>query len=454
MRFPHVAAFGLALGLVGCADPRVRSTAPTVPASPHEPSDTTDTVALDTSTTVTFVVASDLHFLSPRLVESPFSPSLAQYRIGDRKMILQGPALLHSFLDSIRAMKPTFVLITGDLTKDGELASHEDMADSLQTLVDAGIRVIVGPGNHDVGMFGTQGYSASGSYTTQSVSAATFARIYRSCGYGSAISRDAASLSYTANITKGLRIVVLDPMAFRDYASGSTSQSWGTLQQGTLDWLWAQLDKARADGVDILGAIHFNVVEHFEGEATNSISSAYMIRDFRAIGQKMAERGLHAVFSGHFHATDITTAMLGSTTITDIETGALITPPNRFRSGTISRGLMTIASHRIREIDYDLGDTAFVAYADSFLYRPMVSGCRGILSSLGIGGTDLDLYSGLLARTWMDHYAGDEPNPMPEATRKRIRAWDSLGQKSAASFLRVLATDLPPGDLTATISLR
>jgi 3',5'-cyclic AMP phosphodiesterase CpdA len=441
----------LLLLFAGCAEPDVR----TPPAAPPRESLPYDTLPLDTSSVVTFAVASDLHLLSPRIVESRLSPGLAAYRQGERKMVLQGPALLHALLDSIRSRRPTFFLVTGDLTKDGELASHEDMADSLQTLVDAGIRVVVIPGNHDVASGNATAYTANSYFATSTVTASTFARLYRSFGYGAALSRDTASLSYVVDVAKGLRIVALDACAYRDNAFGSTSSVWGALMPSTQEWLWAQLERARRDGVDLIGAIHFNMVEHFEDEANSVISSGYMLSDFQEVGRKMAERGLHVVFTGHFHANDVATAQRGSSLLTDIETGSLITPPNRFRTGRIVDGMLTLEGRRIREIDDEgLGDTDLVVYADSFLYRGLHYRTTSILSSFGLPDTEISRHAPLVTRAWMAHYAGDEPWPLPQETQGRIRAWDSIGRPGAARFLRMLATDLPPGDLNTTISLR
>lgn len=435
------------LALSACLDPSVRDRPASAPVAPI------DTLPLDTSGTATFLVASDLHFLSPRLVETVESPALASLRVGDRKMLLQGPALLHSLLDSIRLLRPTFVLLAGDLTKDGELASHEDMADSLQTLVDAGIRVVVVPGNHDVAM-NPEAYTATGSVSTPGVSAATFARLYRNFGYGAAISRDSFSLSYVIDVARGLRVVALDACASRDNAYGATSKLWGVLLPGTRTWLWKELERARRDGVDLVGLIHFNMVEHFEGESTESISNGYMLSDYDSLARRMAEAGLHVVFTGHFHASDVSTIRVGSSMFTDVETGSLITPPNRFRTGAISQGTLVLRGHRVREIAYDLGDTDFVAYADSFLFRGMSANAANVLTWYGLSPADASTYAGLLARAWMAHYAGDEPSPIPAALQERIDAWNADGHGAAARVLRTLSTDLPPADLETSFSIR
>lgn len=49
----------------------------------------------------------------------------------------------------IKTAKPDLVLITGDLTKDGEQLSHQYVISKLDELRDLGIKTLVIPGNHD-----------------------------------------------------------------------------------------------------------------------------------------------------------------------------------------------------------------------------------------------------------------------------------------------------------------
>lgn len=68
------------------------------------------------------MVASDPHYFSPTLGHSgaAFEANLQS----DRKMLAQSPGLLKSFLDTVKAHRPKILLLTGDLTKDGERISH------------------------------------------------------------------------------------------------------------------------------------------------------------------------------------------------------------------------------------------------------------------------------------------------------------------------------------------
>ena len=72
------------------------------------------------------------------------------YMAADRKLLKDSEETLQAALEQVRLVKPDFVLVTGDLTKDGEKQCHEKFAAYLKDLKDAGIQAYVNPGNHDI----------------------------------------------------------------------------------------------------------------------------------------------------------------------------------------------------------------------------------------------------------------------------------------------------------------
>ena len=95
------------------------------------------------------MVITDPHVLAPSLVEH--GTAFDEMMTGQRKMIDLSAPVWEALMDTALLYKPELVLIPGDLTKDGELESHALVAASLKTLREAGINVLVIPGNHDIG---------------------------------------------------------------------------------------------------------------------------------------------------------------------------------------------------------------------------------------------------------------------------------------------------------------
>ena len=81
----------------------------------------------------------------------------------------------------------------GDLTKDGELLSHQKVASLLAPLYDEGIPVVVVPGNHDIENPDGKYFNGSETSPAERTSPEMFTSIYRNYGYGSAIEHDETS---------------------------------------------------------------------------------------------------------------------------------------------------------------------------------------------------------------------------------------------------------------------
>ena len=95
-------------------------------------------------------VISDVHLMAPSLLKQD-GEALEAYIANDRKLLREGPRLVREATARILDESPEVLLITGDLTKDGETVSHLYLRDScLAPMRDAGIRIFVIPGNHDV----------------------------------------------------------------------------------------------------------------------------------------------------------------------------------------------------------------------------------------------------------------------------------------------------------------
>ena len=93
---------------------------------------------------------SDTHYLSPDLIKD--TEDFTTHLNSDRKMFAESDAILTALLETIRQDAPDVLLISGDLTKDGEKEAHEDLAQKLGELKEQipGLKIYITPGNHDL----------------------------------------------------------------------------------------------------------------------------------------------------------------------------------------------------------------------------------------------------------------------------------------------------------------
>lgn len=88
------------------------------------------------STLPKIAVISDPHYYAPELGTT--GTAFNNYLAADRKMIAESKAILESTIESIKNSDAESVLVSGDLTKDGELLSRQQFAEHMKQLEDVG----------------------------------------------------------------------------------------------------------------------------------------------------------------------------------------------------------------------------------------------------------------------------------------------------------------------------
>ena len=249
---------------------------------------------------VKMLVFSDPHYFYPSLGTS--GSAFETYLASDRKLIAESDAIIRAMVVQVEAQNPQVVLISGDLTKDGEQLSHHTMADYLAQMKAGGRKVFVVPGNHDIENGGASSYAGDTATPVPAISASDFADIYKDLGFSDAIARDSNSLSYVAELVPGLWLLALDSCIYGDVRG--PMQTPGRFLDGTKAWIQAQLDEAKRQGVRVMAMMHHGVVEHFANQAL--IFPEFLVNERDAVAGLLSNGGVGVVFTGHFHANDIT----------------------------------------------------------------------------------------------------------------------------------------------------
>ena len=405
---------------------------------------------------IRFAVFSDPHYYDSRLGTegAAFEDYLAQ----DRKMIRESHAILEAAIDGILEKDVDFVLVPGDLTKDGERRSHRKFAWQLERLERRGIPVYVAPGNHDINNPDAFAFDEGTTTPVPNVSPETFKHMYCRFGYGEAIRQDPNSLSYLVEPVKGLWVISIDSCLYEDNEMLGHSETGGRISAETMAWILGILDKAKTRGKRVIGFMHHGALEHFAGQS--QLFSDYVIDDWQAQAETLAQAGLRMVFTGHFHSHDITSATFssddGDATIYDVETGSLVTYPSAYRTVTIlPSGCAQIETDYVTETDYDTGGVSFPNYAFAYLQEGLFGMVTvQLMQDYGLLQEQAEQLAPLLTAGFLAHYAGDEePDPvtlqmimgMLNAPDPRVRM---LG-----GYLYALWTDLPPADSNLTLRL-
>lgn len=236
------------------------------------------------------VVATDLHYLAPSLTDHG-----ALFRrvmeAGDGKVTELCDEITDAFLEEVKAEEPDALILTGDISFNGEKESHLALAEKLAALEEAGVPVLVLPGNHDLyrscySFFGDEGEQV------ESVSAEEFAAIYGAFGFDEALSRDGDSISYLARINDTTRVLMLDADTPHDFCS---------LSDKTLSWIERRLSEAAVEGKRMLVACHQNLYKH------SMFGAGYVLGCSDELHALLEKYGAELMLSGHMHIQHIQT---------------------------------------------------------------------------------------------------------------------------------------------------
>ncbi len=304
------AALALSLALAACA--------------PREPAPVPRPDLLPQGTALELVVATDLHFLDPAIVREG-DAFTAAYAYGDGKQINYISQLVDVFVAEMLERRPAAVLLTGDLTLNGERMSHLELARRLAALPQAGIPALVIPGNHDILNAFASGYNRDKMYDVRSVDPEEFAEIYADLGYGQAASRDTASLSYTWPLSDDLWLILLDTNLYERDGSRSIPQNAGALPKETLAWLEGQLAEAESQGAEVITATHHNLLNH-----SSRLREGYTLDNADEMLAVLEKHGVRVNLSGHVHIQDIAGEKLGGREFYDIATSSYAVYTNQY----------------------------------------------------------------------------------------------------------------------------
>ena len=285
------------------------------------------------------VIISDTHLLAPELVTP--GRAIDHADAGESKMMVMSDDIMSAITDSIISLKPAVVLLTGDLTYNGERASHERMAQHLERMAQHGIQALVIPGNHDCNNPYPLRYDGDKTVPTATVTRDEFAQIYSNYGYGKNSRRDPSSLSYCCEPIKGLVIIGIDSNMDELNTLTSRGDSVNTYHNGgrikpeTLQWVIDQARQAMRRGKHVIAMMHHHLVPHFDQESR--LLANYIVSDHNQVAMQLMEAGIHTIFTGHLHVTDAATLYNseGNDSIVEIATGSAICYPFAIRTATL-----------------------------------------------------------------------------------------------------------------------
>lgn len=267
---------------------------------------------------VRMLIGTDIHYLSRELTDGG---SAFQYMVehGDGKIVTYAEEITDAFLEEVIRQAPDVLILSGDLTLDGEKKSHEELAEKLYAVEDEGIPVLVIPGNHDINNRHAANYQGDQRLPAEFTTPEEFREIYRHFGYDESISEDRTSLSYVYELDEDTRFLMLDSCQYNQKA-----RVGGAILSDTYDWIEDMLEEAWEDGADIIPVAHHNLLDESEIYVEDCT-----IEHSEQLIQLLEDWDVPFFLSGHLHVQHTKQAEVGLG-IWEMVTSSLTTPVCQF----------------------------------------------------------------------------------------------------------------------------
>lgn len=454
--------------------------------------------ALTPDKTVNFAVMSDMHYYTKELAGGYNEAFMQNVKTALAREPYQSVGIVDSALAAIadHAKKNgiKYLILSGDLTSNGEYDAHVALANRLNRFEsETGIQVIAINGNHDINRSKATTFASGKAEAARQTTPEEFKEIYQNLGYDIAYhtytpSKGKANmLSYSVR-ADGYRFIVMDTGKYSSDVTDSgedIAETSGCLTKEATNWVLTEIAEAKAAGETVIGVNHHNFVPHFDAEYT--IIRGFVIDDWQELTDKLTDAGMHFAFTGHIHDSDIArTVTDDGETLNEICTDSLTAFPNYFREVSATTDASGKATLKVVSCDVDcvepvtvngetyeqpyrvrsLGDTFFGkeglegtarnligAYAEKFSEQAEDEGMLGMLAGLGldlesllgdllgdglkVGDVELFTTKNLMA------FIEDLLNQVYEAYLKNPQATTDYLINSINKLLKLQVSDLP-----------
>lgn len=371
------------------------------------------------------IQATDVHYQSADAEDDGAAFQLFVERC-DGKVVKYLPQLLDAFMDQVIAEKPTALVLSGDITMNGEKINHKELAEKFHKVQDAGIPVLIIPGNHDINNPNAAVYFGDEKTSTDSVTPEEFYDIYHMYGYDQAISRDSASLSYVYQLDERNRLLMLDSCQYEP-----KNLVEGRIKAETLVWMDEQLKKAQEDGMQILPIAHHNLL----AQSRMYTTQCAMDNNGEVI-DLLQKYKIPLFLSGHLHVQRIRKHKAepgvadDAYGIQEIITDAMSIPPCQYgvlqwkEDGSMEYSTesvdVSVWAKRTEQENTDLLD--FVGWSEHYIQKLIADQIGGVVHNVG---SDVKRSMAVTyADVYIDYYAGRNIDAKGVRTSQGYTWWE------------------------------
>lgn len=243
-----------------------------------------------------FWVISDTHLIADSLHDHGQAFSQMQKTSQGKDLYYQETAL-SAFVRMAQKKKPAAIIVTGDVTFNGERVSAEKFAEIFKPLKETQLLVL--PGNHDIYDGWAREFRGKKQYYAGQISPRMWRNIFKT-SYKNAVSVDDKSLAYSVQLNPNYLVILADSNDYGKEEATTAPATAGFLGREQRRWIKAQLQYASENNLQVIFGMHHNLYAH-----NPAVNKGYVIDDYRELRKLLAQYNVKLVFSGHIHAQNI-----------------------------------------------------------------------------------------------------------------------------------------------------
>lgn len=243
-----------------------------------------------------FWVISDTHLIADSLHDHGQAFSQMQKTSQGKDLYYQETAL-SAFVRMAQKKKPATIIVTGDVTFNGERVSAEKFAEIFKPLEETQLLVL--PGNHDIYDGWAREFRGKKQYYAGQISPRMWRNIFKT-SYKNAVSVDDKSLAYSVQLNPDYLLILADSNDYGKEEATTAPATAGFLGREQRRWIKAQLQYASENNLQVIFCMHHNLYAH-----NPAVNKGYVVDDYRELRKLLAQYNVKLVFSGHIHAQNI-----------------------------------------------------------------------------------------------------------------------------------------------------
>lgn len=257
-------------------------------------------------------VISDTHLIADCLHDNGAAFTNIQKSSQGKDLVYQETAL-KAFCRLINEKKPAAIVVTGDVTFNGELISARKFQEIFSKLT--ATKLLVLPGNHDIFDGWARSFKGDQQLHTSQISPEQWREIFHS-SYHCALKKEQHSLAYSVQLKPQYLLLLLDSNLYGKREALGAPLTEGEISDQQLVWLEGQLKFAQQHQLKPLLFMHHNLYVH-----NPAVNKGFVLNNADRLRRICEDYNLKAVFSGHIHAQNIA-GPLDPTPTTEIVTSS------------------------------------------------------------------------------------------------------------------------------------